>query len=232
MRLLTCVLLGSSALLAQSDGNAFKRELVEVHNFQPQDAINFLTAYGVKTVRDPSGRFVMISGNDRDVAAAVEALKRVDVKPRNVELTFYILNGLGQASGDSYSPDVEAVVKQLRTAFPQYKAYKLLETAIVRVNDGGKGEISGSLSPDGIYQIRASHVRIGDASPHSISIHDLKLGGRMLRNLMREGKPTAEYIDTGINTNIDFAEGQKIVVGKATVADQAAFLIVSAKVMN
>ncbi|PYV91061.1 MAG: hypothetical protein DMG05_08330 [Acidobacteria bacterium] len=41
-------------------------------------------------------------------------------------------------------------------------------------------------------------------------------------------------VDTGINTNIDVREGQKVVVGKATIdgSNNALFLVLTAKVID
>jgi hypothetical protein len=43
-----------------------------------------------------------------------------------------------------------------------------------------------------------------------------------------------QYIDTGISTDIDVREGQKVVVGKAASegADKASFLVVMARVLE
>ena len=50
----------------------------------------------------------------------------------------------------------------------------------------------------------------------------------------RNQKGEMEYRNAGLNTDIDVAEGQKVVVGKSSVngSDEAMILIVTAKVVQ
>jgi len=49
------------------------------------------------------------------------------------------------------------------------------------------------------------------------------------------GEPTIhQYIDTGIATDVDIREGQKVVVGKANMdgSDRASIVVLTAKVVD
>jgi hypothetical protein len=211
-----------------------RRTMVEVKYLDARDLVNskFLEQFGVIAMRDPTGRFIVVRGPDASVSAAEEAIRRLDIPPKNIELTFHIISASMDAAPEPVSPDIEAVVKQLRSAFP-YKSYHLLETAIVRTRDGGEGEVSGLLPGRGQYQILCRPVRLTAGSPNMIHIDTLKMGARVGRILSLNGKPDQEvYTETGINTNADIREGQKLVVGKATLVNAAAFLVVSAKVVE
>ncbi|HVN83075.1 MAG TPA: hypothetical protein VMW38_29095 [Terriglobia bacterium] len=51
---------------------------------------------------------------------------------------------------------------------------------------------------------------------------------------VRTSPDNCTYIDTGINTDLDVREGQKVVVGKATVdnSNNALFLVLTARVVD
>ncbi len=187
-------------------------------------------------------RVLTVSGTPEEVAAAEEVIKRFDVPPpptRDLELTAYLLVGEEQTTGAKVPADLDGVIKQLKALLP-YSSFRLLDTLVVRCRDGRAGEVRGLSSAQAnedrtIYNLefRSAQLQAQD-SRRMIKVDGLKLGARIP---VQVGSPTAhqfQYIDTGINTDIDVLEGQKVVVGKATVDkdNNAIFLVLSAKVMD
>ena len=48
------------------------------------------------------------------------------------------------------------------------------------------------------------------------------------------GQATYQYVETGINTDVDIREGQRVVVGKANMdgTDRASIVVLTAKVVE
>src|SRR4051794_8630299 len=88
-------------------------KVVEVRFLDINALRNFLGAFGVASELVPGSRFIALRGEGPSVAAAEEALKRIDVPRKNVELTFHILSASAQAGTEKLPADLDPVVKQL-----------------------------------------------------------------------------------------------------------------------
>jgi hypothetical protein len=180
---------------------------------------------------DPSGRYLVISAQTAArLTAAEELIKRLDVPLKNVELTFHIVAG-GPAQSGTGTPipaELEGVVKQLRSSF-SFPSYRLLETAFVRTRDGSDGLVSGKLAQDGKYDIRFRPIRVTEGTPAQVRLDELQLRQHFLVG-QTEKAPITD--DAFVKADIDVKEGQKVVVGKATLRENALFLIVSANVID
>ena len=187
-------------------------------------------------------RVILVKGSPKVVATIENAIKRFDVPPapaKNIDLTAYLLVASAQAISGSIPAELDAVIKQLKGVF-KYQAFRLLDTLVVRSRNGWQGELNGVAPrnadevnvPPTLYQFRFESARItSDNTGQMIRIDGLRLGARVP---IKQGNGDWTYLDTGINTNIDVREGQKVVVGKATIAgsDSALFLVLTAKVVE
>jgi hypothetical protein len=108
---------------------------------------------------------------------------------------------------------------------------------MVRCRSGREGEANGMApsNPEDVgktlYQLRFRSVTlIPDSAGKRIRIDGLRLGAKIP---VRTGS-NMTYIDTGINTDLDVREGQKVVVGKATVdsSNNALFLVLTARIVD
>jgi type II/III secretion system protein len=186
---------------------------------------------------NPELRVITVSGSPELVAAVEDAIKRFDVPPqatKNIELTAYLLVASDHTTSNTL-PELDPVVKQLKGIFG-YQGFRLLDTLLVRCRDGREGEAVGVApsqeSPKTLYGLRFKAARISsDSSGRSIRIDGLRLGPK-LPVITKDGGLT--YLDTGINTDLDVREGQKVVVGKATIegSNSALFLVLTAKVVD
>ena len=72
---------------------------------------------------------------------------------------------------------------------------------------------------------------IPDSTGKRVRIDGLHLGAKIP---IKSGLNNINYIDTGINTDLDVREGQKVVVGKATVdsSNNALFLVLTVRVVD
>ena len=180
---------------------------------------------------DPNGRFVVVTAaTAQKLAAAEELLRRLDVAPKNVELTFQLVagGGVGVTAANGMPTDLELVVKQLRASFP-FPSYRLLDTAMVRTRDGSDGSVQGMLPTGAFYSINFQPIRVADDSPKQVRVNGLRLRQYIVTGRTDKGNVTE---DAYVTADIDVKEGQKAVVGKSTMRDTAIFLIVSARIIE
>jgi len=156
---------------------------------------------------------------------------------QNVEVTLYLMSAVGQPATAGIPTELEGVVKQLRGMF-SYKGYELIDTQLLRVRNGHGAEASGVVGGTAgpyktISQVRFNAADVsGDERGRTIHIRGLKVG---LKVPVPTGSGGAfNYLDTGINTDVDVREGQKIVVGKANMdgSDRASIVVLTAKVVD
>lgn len=104
-----------------------------------------------------------------------------------------------------------------------------------------EGEVNGVApkSPDEsptLYRFAfgSASITSDNSVGRMIRIDNLRLGAKVPVKSGPAGVSNFSTIDTGINTNIDVREGQKIVVGKATIdgSNNALFLVLTAKVVD
>jgi hypothetical protein len=148
------------------------------------------------------------------------------------------MSALGTPSSGAVPAELEPVVKQLKNTF-SYKGYQLIDTEVMRVRAGQGGDVSGVVdgapSVDGNKTISRVGFRSASVSTdekgRAIRIDGLKIG---LRIPIAAGEKKYQYIDTGLNTDVDVREGQKVVVGKANMdgSDRASIVVLTAKVVE
>lgn len=184
-----------------------------------------------------------------DIAAAIEQFARkLDVAPpppKNIEVTVYMLAAQQQPEPGSIPDELSGVVKQLRGVFG-LQGFRVLETMVMRGREGKGGEASGLMShpnkgDDGqpsLYQFKYNRASIaGDEKTRTIRLDGVRFGGRIPVAVTTTGTTASkswQYLDTGVNTDVDLREGQKVVIGKASVGapNSTLFLVVSAKVVD
>jgi hypothetical protein len=171
-----------------------------------------------------------------------EIIHRLDVPPRNIEVTIYLMSALGTPSAGAVPAELESVVKQLKSTF-SYKSYQLIDTELIRVRAGEGGEVSGIINgapavegAKPISQIKFKSATFStDERGVTIRIDLLKLGVKVPTvSGSNSGQKQYQYIDTGISTDVDIREGQKVVVGKANMdgTDRASIVVLTAKLVN
>ena len=170
-----------------------------------------------------------------NIAAIEAAVKRLDVAqaPRaDVELRLWVLVASQTAAAPGRLPeDLKEVVGALKSTLT-YRGYTLAGTFVQRVRDGARnirGEgvtnLADPLEEKGAkpmqleYQINALSLESGEKSPAT-----LKLDGFGL-SLVGDGRAQ-------LKTDVTLRDGEKVVVGTATVRDRALVVVVSAHVLG
>jgi hypothetical protein len=166
---------------------------------------------------------------------AEAALKQLDVPPKNVELTVYLVAGTSQGSvGTPLPASLTALLKQLKAEFPA-PDYRLVDSLMIRARDGHEAEASGAIGNSGtaktIFQFKARAIDlVADGKNPLIRIDKLSCGLRI-----PSGPPDKiQYVDIGANSNIDLHAGQSVLAGKSSAEGSAGamFFILSAKVVD
>jgi hypothetical protein len=195
---------------------------------------------------------IVVHGTPATHLGVEEALKKIDVPPvpvpppppqrvsKNVELTFHAILASAKGDGTSKLPaDLEGVGRNLTTLFG-FNQYAVLEVAQIRSRDGANFNTYGTLRipiPDsrgpGMTAKYAVSGRstVVDQTPRIVSLANL--GFDLSKPEIVDGKSSSRGLGQ-ISTNIDIKEGQKVVVGKATMdgSDSSIILVVTAKVVD
>ena len=189
-----------------------------------------------------------------------ETVARLDVPPdeaapnKNTELTVHLLvaSSKEDAAAGDMPEGLSEVVEELKGTFA-YAKYRLWETLLFRCRDGEEVE-SSSVVPSllgaaeeagpSMVQFRARNVELESGDDGRIvRIDDLTVGVEIpvVQSSGRGGasstrKPTrVSRHDMGLKTNVDIREGQKVVVGKASVdisGQEALFVVLTARVVE
>jgi hypothetical protein len=204
---------------------------------------NVLRPYGAVNPDDQL-KTITVQGRKSLMPEIEQIIQRFDVPPppvQNIDVTIYLMSALGQPSAGSVPPELEPVVKQLKGIF-SYKGYQLIDTQVIRVREGHGGEASGVVDSAGksdmktISQIKFRAASVSaDEKGRAIRIDRLQVGLKIpVTSLDSSGAKQYQYLDTGISTDVDIREGQKVVVGKANMdgSDRASIVVLTAKVVE
>ena len=190
---------------------------------------------------------VALSGPPDAVALVEDFIKKFDVPApvqKSIDVTAYMLLGTQEESGESASSqELAGVVKQLRSVFG-FKSYRLLETMVVRSREGRGADASGLMNPTQagdsplkpLYQFHFNQSTLStDDKGRTIRLDFVRFLGRIpVGTSTKGGETNFQYVDTAINTDVNLREGQKVVVGKASIgtANTSLFLVLTAKVVD
>ena len=185
-------------------------------------------ALAVKTTPGPS------------MAAIEEAIQRLDVPSaasKNIEMTAYLLIG-GETAGTEPSAmpkELDSVVTQLKNAFA-FKSYRLLDILALRTRVGQHASTSsvgrpiqiGTNSPAPTTQFRINSAGIG-SDETTVRIDGLNLNTRIP---VQSSPGQYSFSEVGLQADVDIKQGQKVVIGRVSVAESALFVVLTAQVVN
>jgi hypothetical protein len=223
------------------------QKFVRLKYADPYAIQRLLRPFGVDTQAEPQMKVLSLSGPRNRVTTAEEAIKELDVPAaaqKDIELTVFFVLASNRATPDpSLAPipqDLQSTVATLKTTFP-FKNYDLLDTLLLRARSGvgadATGQLPGnrytsfkvgsaSLDGDGAM-IRLDRLHAGLRIPHVVPV------GSGPGGVGAGVERRTEFIDTGMSAEIvDVKEGQKLVVGRSSVENNALFLVLIAKVVN
>lgn len=213
------------------------RKLIQVKYVSANRVQSLLRNYTNLSVdSDDTMHILALRGTEDMVAAYEEAVKKLDVPPLDFDLTVYLISTSAQA-GDQLPEALAATAKQLHGVFA-YKGYQLLDSFTLRGRDGQGANGFGGASADGTirnstYSFHYNRASVLDGPPKIVNLQNLNLQIRMPTG-MRNEKSQPEYKTTGLSTDIDIRDGQKVVVGKSDLnnGENPLILVVTAKVVE
>jgi len=223
--------------------------LVHLKYADPEIVRQLLSQAGVNLRSDRTLHLLVVTGEADRVTLAQKVIQDIDVPSSagvmlagppapagDLEFTVYLLAGLNKAedSSSAAAPSawstkaLEGTVTQLRTIFP-YASYRLLDTAVLRVNGNSSGAVGGIMPPLGEggealnYQI---DTQVRGIVPKE---HESQISVPQFRFSMRLPKGG----DVSVKTALEMREGEQVVVGKAGMGNAGTlFIVVSARVLK
>lgn len=228
------------------DFTGFKGKIIELKHRNPYDISRIVSSLGsgfkgsklTANIEPPS---ITIRDFPENIATIEEAIKRLDTplpaKPAepvlpDVEIYAYVLiASLGAESGSDYPKAIEDVVKQLQTNL-NYRNYRLLTAVVQRTKQGGQVASNGVASLADKSVISNYNFEIRRVMPNKEESGRLNLDGISLR---LQGQPTPDGQPLGnasINTELRLRDGEKVVVGTASLRDKALILVLTTKVLK
>jgi hypothetical protein len=222
-------------------------KLITLRNADPNAIAPLFNQWGVSIAQMSQLKTLSISGPADKVAAVEAAIKQLDAAPKTIELTVYFVVGGDQPNltGGAVPQDLRDVIAQLKGAFT-FKDYKMLDALTLRTRAGSSADTSGILNSANPPKMSQFSIRNATVSEDGTTIRiDRMHAGLRIPYTRREGvgpdakaatlaQKSVEYINSGIDQDVDVKEGQKVVVGRSSLEgpQQALFLILSAHVVQ
>jgi type II secretory pathway component GspD/PulD (secretin) len=234
-----------SATPAPSDNyvtsSGFKNRVFEVKYRDPNSLANVLSRLtsGFKGAGiTPNAEFKTLTVRDfpENLATIEEALKRLDVPgvPHpNIELHMHVLLASNAGGSDSNVPaELKDVLAELRGTL-NYKNYELAASVVQRLT-----ETSSVLQGNGTAEVPSGNSGVANLSmPYEYYIRSVSL----LPNPNGvQSFQIADFAFTGstdkdrarIQTALNLRDGEKVVVGTATIRNRALIVVLSAKLLK
>jgi hypothetical protein len=207
----------------------------------PTHVANLLAVFNASNRPDSEMHALAVETTSEATMKAIdEAIQRLDVPSaasKNIEMTAYLLIG-GETAGTEASAmpkELDGVVTQLKNAFA-FKSYRLLDILALRTRVGQRASTSsvgrpmqiGTNSPAPTTQFRINSAGIG-SDETTVRIDGLNLQSRIP---VATGPGQYGFNDVGLQADVDIKQGQKVVIGRVSVAESALFVVLTAQVVN
>jgi hypothetical protein len=236
------------------DFSGFKGKIFDIKNRDPRELVSILQPLGSGfkgATLHPNTEFKTITVRDfpENIATIEEAIKRLDVPPPpkptqplrpvypDIEVFAYVLIASnGEGDGAPSPPVLADVIKQLQATL-NYKSYQLLTSIVQRTNyENGKIEASGtadlpdkSLSGKYALQIAINNPQYRQPDPSQIALSSLLF---QMEGFKEVDNRTIGVGDTKINTRLQVRDGEKVVVGTASLRDKAVILVLTTRMVK
>lgn len=231
MKILCGLAVMSLLALGQDAASKIVLKVIPLKYASPGAVYKVVSAFQPNSLQyDDSLHVISVRGNAEMVTAIEEAVKKLDVLPADFELTVYLISSSPQ-TGDLLPEALAGTAKQLHGVFA-YKGYQLIDSFVLRGRDGQGGSADGTIKSS-TYSFRYGRATVMEGAPRMVNLQNLNLQIRMPSGIRNE-KGQQEYKTTGLNTDIDIRDGQKVVVGKSDVnnGESPLILVVTAKVVE
>jgi hypothetical protein len=238
------------------DFSGFKGEIFEIKHGDPQDIASIIRPLGsgfkgaiIQASRNP--KYITVRDFPENIAVIKEAIKRLDVtppppppppppsnnRPPNLEMRLFLLIASNKEGASNQYPDeLKDVLKQLQSTL-SYKNYYLLTPIVQRVYApaGARGEgVTTVGEPLFLKNVNAKYTytiqRFRTEPPH------IEKGNFLLDQFeFKIAGVTAEehylFGAAGISNQLMIRDGEKVVLGTASLLDKALILVLSVRVV-
>jgi len=250
-----------SVQTSQSDNyvteKGFRSRVFEMKHRDPDSLHGVLRALGSGfkgATMSPNREFKTLTVRDfpENIAAIEEAIKRLD-NPENpqsdIELRIHILTGSNtEAPTNQYPSELNEVIKQLQATL-NYKNYSLLTSIVQRAKEGTSGvRSSGTMNT----QLPSEVASLDSGTKYSLEINSLSLDatpsgvqtvqiGTLNFNVTfpivtklaePNSLPHIQYENGGIRTAVSVRDGERVVIGTASLKDKGLIVVLSARVIK
>lgn len=228
-------------------------QIFQVKNIAPGNLRQALSMFRAEMSSEPTLRVLSVRAPKEIMPAIAEAVAMLDVPqppaPSNTaELTVYVLLAKPQEDPSVTVPAVlRPVVDQLKNVMT-YRSYNVIDTIITK-GGGNLRSISGGVLPPlyrnsgqpSEYQFSAIlFVDTTEGKPPVLSVRDMRFELKVdIGNAVSNpglspdvAVGPALFANPTIRTTVEIPAGQQIVVGKATLGDNALILVMSAKFVD
>lgn len=195
----------------------------------PDQIAQALRMVGANASVDRRMKMIVVSAEPSYLADIADIVQKLDIPaptPKSVEVTAYLIQASSQASESGPIPtDLDPVIKQFRAMF-NYQGFKLLDAAMLRSRETERVRLAGSLAlPSSGNPAEANRNR------YDISYRPSVVGDRIMR---LEGFNLAGQFVNTMQTDLEFTEGQKVVVGKAGLegGDRNLIVVLSGRIVQ
>ena len=179
-----------------------------------------------------------------NLATIEEALKRLDTPgtPRpNIELHMHILRASNSSASATPARDVPAELKDVLTQLRgtlSYKNYEVAASVVQRLTETQRGLRGKGVAELAWSPTPAGPINLGyDYLINSVSLSSTQSGAPIIQIgefSFTTGMIPQSPIDsrTQIHTALNLRDGEKVVVGTATLGDRALIVVLTAKLLN
>jgi len=225
------------------EAKGFRGKVFEIKHREPYALMQLLAPLGSGfkgATISYSNEYRSLSVRDfpENIAAIEEAIKRLDVpgdrsKDPDIEIEMHVLMATNTEGASSQTPaSLKDVIKQLQSTL-NYKGYHLLTSIVQRAKVRGQLQGSGvveilpPISPEGRQYTDSYGFRVNRFSLSTEQSGAATVQMDQFSFSLREPAGNAE-----ISTSLGVREGEKVVVGTASLKDKAMILVLSAKVIK
>lgn len=223
----------------------FRNRVFEVRHREPERLLEVLGPLGSGaegSMRSASREFRTISVRDfpENIAAMEEALRRLDVPETtrpDIELRIHVLFASNTEGATNDAPaELRDVIRQLQTTL-NYRNYYLATSFIQRTREGASVSGSGSLDIGRVVGAETS-------SPNATVIYNYGIRSVSLAPSATPQQPPTvqlgrfEFTANGnvgsarISTDTSVRDGERVVIGTASLRDKALILVLTARVIQ
>jgi len=219
------------------------RKVIQLKYADPNELNSLLSYWGANIRADRGLKALTVVGSKDAVEAIEEAVKKLDVPPptpKDVELTAYFLLATREPSQAAALPSaLNEVVAELKKVV-NYQNFTLLNTALIRTQDGRGADVNGAAGGPPSPANFALHLQdldvVGGQESPAIHLHNMtfEIWNEVEKKASGEEKGSPERINQArIQSDIDIPAGQKVVVGKTSfqIPENALVLVLTAKVL-